>query len=183
MSSAQGHAKDNVSQIAREQDAADQNTDEFLQSQPERQLFIVFFALLQMDKRPDLVIKDNQAETLLPVVKEAMLSGELSQAMRKVLESTLNVEQQIFFEEIQTQMRNRALNRKPGPPAGSTMTEEDRKVLMEDLKQRRLTESHSDDPKDSSFDPTPLPELPMDKNVEQQLVELLESKKWNTLTK
>jgi hypothetical protein len=183
MSFAQGHAKDNVSQIVKEQDTAEQNTDEFLQSQPERQLFIVFFALLQMDKRPELVIKDNQAETLLPVVKEAMSSGELSQAMRKILESTLNVEQQIFFEEIQTQMRNRVLNRKPGPPPGSTMTEEERNVLMADLKQRRLAESHSDDPKDSSFDPTPPTELPMDKNVEQQLVELLESKKWNALTK
>jgi hypothetical protein len=176
MSFAQGHSQENAAEVSKEQVPRGSPTDELLQRQPERQLFIVFFALLQMEKRTELNMISKQAEQLLPVVQEAIALGELSMEKRKMLVSVLNAKQQQFFEELSTQMHNRELNRKPGPPPGPIMTDEERQALAKDIENRRLNESASISSLPPRFGDTPPVDYPMDKNVEQQLVELLESK-------
>lgn len=175
----QGLSQDQVNKSIKK----DEQTDEFLQSQLEKQLVLVFIALLQMDKRPDLGITSKQAELLLPVVQKAIAIGEWSQDEQNVLIGALSAQQQLSFEEISAQMRSRGLNRKSGPPPGLTLTKGQREALMEDLKQRRLNE---DDPGGSGFpyrENKIMPDLPAGKNVEQQLVDVLERKKVITLTK
>lgn len=151
-----------------------------LQSLSERQLVVVFIALVAMDKKADLSITGKQAEQILPIVDAAISQGELSHTNREILLDALNTAQRMGFEEVIGQMRKRAAkNDKPGPPAGPALTEEERQALARDLEQRRSIEpkeSDSDNLRPPRFGEPPPWNFAPDKNVEQQLVELLKSK-------
>lgn len=155
-----------------------------LQSTSERQLVIVFISLLEMDKRVELQISRQQAERILPVVNATIAHGELSQADRKLLLAALDARQQSYYEDVSARMKRRAaaMSRSPGPPPGPPLTEEQRAAIARELEERRSQEVHGNgdgagqEPRPTRFGEPPPWDLDRDKNVEQQLVELLRSK-------
>jgi hypothetical protein len=156
-------------------------TAEQLQSLSERLLVVVFIALLEMDKKADLSITGKQAEQILPVVNAAISQGELSLASRKVLLETLDTAQKNYYDQVSGQMKKRAaaMDRKSDLPPGQVLTEEERQAVVRDLEQRRSIEPKeldSNSPRPPRFGERPLWDSAPDKNVEQQLVELLKSK-------
>lgn len=160
---------------------AGRQTSELLQSSSERQLVVAFIALLEMDKKADLHITSPQAERILPIVNAAIEHGLLAQTDRQELLEVLDTVQQAYYEEVSGRMKKRAaaMKHKQGRPLGPPLTEEERQALAKDLEQRRLIEPKDQDgnrPIPSPFREPPPVDSSLDKNVEQQLVELLESK-------
>ncbi len=147
-----------------------------LQSFNERQLVIVSLNLIQMDKREDLRMTEEQAKRILAIVQTAIEDGRLSMEKRRAVLDVLNPTQRWFLDELSMEMRLRVA-RKPGPPPGPPLSEDERLALAKELEERRQAEPEHDWPiPPSSGAPPPGMEMQADKSVEQQLVDLLVSK-------
>jgi hypothetical protein len=177
-----------------------------VQSRKDKQLFVVFQALLQMDKKDGLAITQEQAKSLLPIVKNSKDKGELSADDQQKIEGLLTAEQKQFLTDFMDKVKNNRNNAKNLSPA-------ERDKMANDFKnQRKQTGdanggTHNGDNNVNNSDevngtdngtkaddngnaetnsgqrngPSPSKDSAgLGKNVEQQLIDLLEAKQKQT---
>ncbi|MEK3723562.1 hypothetical protein [Paenibacillus sp. FSL H8-0034] len=155
-----------------------------IQNAFERQMVILFQSLIQMDRRENLGLSIKQAKELLPMVERNSRVGELEQADQLLIIGLLSAEQKGFVNEFQERIRIKEQNMKEFKKKDPSSVEE-REAMIHEFEVRR---------RDAEFDKKPLPPseegtrentphspsssggLGSGKNVEQQLIDLLQAK-------
>ncbi|MCU6798104.1 hypothetical protein OB236_38855 [Paenibacillus sp. WQ 127069] len=157
-----------------------------IQNTFERQMVILFQSLIQMDRRENLGLSIKQAKELLPMVERNSRVGELEQADQLLIIGLLSTEQKGFVNEFQERIRSKEQNMKEFKKKDPSSVEE-REAMIHEFEVRRRE-------RDAEFDKKPLPPseegtrdntphppsssggLGSGKNVEQQLIDLLQAK-------
>lgn len=152
-----------------------------IQNKKEKQMVLLFRTLIQMEQTSDLSITSVQAETMLPLVRKMVSEGSVSSADHDQVVQLLTNQQHAFFADAVDRLDRFPNNQQQG--AGpQNLTDEERSRLAEELEANQtITEwreesdsaGHSGatagDTQNGSW-------LPNEKNIEQQLIELLEKK-------
>lgn len=153
-----------------------------IQNNLERQMVILFQGLLQMDRRENLGLSTKQAVEMLPLVEVNTGNGELKQTDRLLIINLLTTEQKEFFDDFQERLRVKAQAMKEYKKK-APLSMEEREAMIHEFEVRRrekdaerlaLGESNNSDEMN--------PGKPLGggfgnpKNVEQQLIDLLEAK-------
>ncbi|SEB60309.1 hypothetical protein [Paenibacillus sp. GP183] len=142
-----------------------------VQNRKEREMVLLFQALLQMDRKEGLSISNEQAAALLPLIRNSRDQGNLTADQQKQALEFLNVDQQAFYNDLAIKMKD-SMNRGAGKNFDH-LTQEERDKLIEQFKNRRnhpppaaSSRGEGEGPSGQGFG----------KSMEQQLVDLLESK-------
>ncbi|MCD1257329.1 hypothetical protein B5M42_000580 [Paenibacillus athensensis] len=138
-----------------------------VQSSSERQLVMLFQALLKLDRQPGLAIGKEQAEALLPLIRQTEEAGGVGDAEQGRVVALLSPKQRAYCDQLLQGMQARMSGDHARFAAGPSPQERDK--LIEDFKNRKQTSGQA------SADGA-RPPVGMGKSVEQQLIELLESK-------
>ncbi|NHN30789.1 hypothetical protein [Paenibacillus agricola] len=167
--------------------AATMESDE-IQNNLEKQMVILFQGLLQMDRRENLGLSTKQAMEMLPLVEINTGIGELKQADQQLIMHLLTAEQKEFFDDFQERLRAKEQAMMEFKKKASLSIEE-REAMIHEFESRRREkdaerlaasgEGNPPSPTDMSLGPPPPPPgggFGNPKNVEQQLIELLEAK-------
>ncbi|WP_165452278.1 hypothetical protein [Paenibacillus thalictri] len=147
-----------------------------MQTLTEKQLVFLFQTLMQMDKRDGLAITRSQAQQLLPIIRKNSTEGELTSADQKKIMDLLSPAQKQAYDDYQERMRKRIQSLDKDKSRLDELSESDRDRIINEFKQRR-----TDKENELSEPPMPPPRKPgfdelSGKNVEQQLIELLEAR-------
>ena len=147
-----------------------------VQNSKERQLVMLFSGLLRMDRQAGLTITKKQAEAILPFVRKSKDEGSLNEPEPKQVMDVLSADQRKFLMEQSQQIKDRNKQRNIHP---EDMTSEEREKKIEAFKERRSTDhpgaAASTVPADGG---SPVSDgKALGKSIEQQLIELLESKR------
>jgi hypothetical protein len=162
---------------------------EELQSNKEKEMVKLFRLLLELEEKPELAIGKQQAEAMLPIIREIVTEGTLLSADEQAIVALLRDEQKALYQDKQ-KWRERADQREY--EAGKE-TEKDKEMETEEMKKEGADkESLTEDPYIIREENVPKPPdnmKPMDrdqpgpedwaageKSLEQKLIELLESK-------
>ncbi|KIL39492.1 hypothetical protein SD70_19615 [Gordoniibacillus kamchatkensis] len=152
---------------------------EDLQSRKAKELVLLFVALLQMDKKPELALTEAEAAAIVPIVKAGKEKGELSAEERQKIVASLTAEQARFISDFRerAQAERKKLHK---------LTPEERAAMIEQFKKQRQQEESGMAPRDDGPDataksPADAPRGGVDgrsgeRNLEQQLLDLLEAK-------
>jgi hypothetical protein len=155
--------------------AALEGSQPVVQNRKERQLVLLFQALLQMDRKDGLSISKEQAAALLPLIRSSRDQGDLTADQQKQALELLSSAQQAFYNELAAKMKNR-MN---GGGAGrdfNHLTQEERDKLIEQFQQRRDRQPAGSESAGNRGEGDGLPGQGFGKSMEQQLMDLLESK-------
>jgi hypothetical protein len=172
-----GYASSNPSNPAVQQAVSSQDSAVIKTSQPdvqnrkERQLVLLFQALLQMDRKEGLSISKEQAAALLPLIRNSRDQGNLTTEQQQQALALLNVDQQAFYNDLAIKM-NDSMN------GGASrnfhhLTQEERDKLIEQFKASR---DHQPPNTGSSGEGQGPSGQGLGESMEQQLIDLLESK-------
>ncbi|MDB5054966.1 MAG: hypothetical protein JWM44_3016 [Bacilli bacterium] len=129
-----------------------------IQNKQERELVLMFRSLLQMDKKSELHFSKAQAENLLPLIRQSTSDGEMSDENLKMIIDLLTKEQKLFYDDLNMRFQKFSGNLSPSGGKKTELTDEQRQKIMQDRP-----------PPAKAFDGS-------DKSIEQQLIDLLESK-------
>jgi hypothetical protein len=156
--------------------SAPSGKQEDVQSLHERELVLLFKTLLQLEKKDGYALTKAQASELLPVIQKNSSLGELTLADQKRILDILNASQRKFYEETQDLAKKRfeAMNKDSMIPDPMNVKERER-MIEEFKKQRELEMKNPQSAAAGTAAPVPDPAV-INKNVERQLIELLESK-------
>lgn len=163
--------KANTVEQASDQESKPESSE--LQNAEERRLVQIFQFLLQMDKKEGLAITAQQAEQLLPLVRTCSNQGEmLVNDQNRVLE-LLNPAQKMWYQELQEKHRSRL-------EAFRALSEAERERMIQEYENKRKRELEQ--PKESAPDSEQTSVVSAyegftTKNIEQQLIELLEARR------
>jgi len=138
-----------------------------VQSNSERQLVVLFRALLQLDRQPGLAIGKEQAEALLPIIRQTEEAGSVGEADKQRVVALLSPQQLAYYDKLAQSMKARMSG--DGARHAASLSPQERDKLIEEFKNRKETSGEA--PADAARPP-----IGMGKSVEQQLIELLESK-------
>jgi hypothetical protein len=158
------------------QAAKDVNPSVDVQNQTEKQLVMIFHGLLRMDRQTGLAITKKQAGAMLPYVRKSIDEGSLNESDQKQVMNVLTAEQKSFLEE---QFKQIKTHTQQGTGLSSDeLSAEEREKKIDEFKKRRIaehqeTEGNSAQAGGGSSAPDG---KSTGKSVEQQLIELLESK-------
>jgi hypothetical protein len=172
-----GYASSNATKPAVLQAVNSQESAAIARSQPvvqnhkERQLVLLFQALLQMDRKEGLSISNEQAAALLPLIRNSRDQGNLTTDQQKQALELLNTEQQAFYNDLAIKMRDR-MNGGASKNIDH-LTQEERDKLIEQFKDRRNHPPPNTGSRDEGEGPSG---QGFGKSMEQQLIDLLESK-------
>ncbi|MFD0699008.1 hypothetical protein ACFQZT_33585 [Paenibacillus sp. GCM10027628] len=147
-----------------------------VQNSKERQLVMLFSGLLRMDRQAGLSLTKKQAEAILPFVRKSKDEGSLNEPEPKQVMDVLSADQRKFLMDQSKQIKDRNKQRNIHP---EDMTSEEREKKIEAFKERRSTDhpeaAASNVPADGG---SPVSDgKALGKSIEQQLIELLESKR------
>jgi hypothetical protein len=142
-----------------------------VQNRKERQLVLLFQALLQMDRKEGLSISKEQAAALLPLIRNSRDQGNLTANQLKQALEHLNVDQQTFYNDFAKKMQAR-LNGVANINIDH-LTQEERDKLIEQFKEKRNLEPPNTPNRSEGEGPSG---QGLGKSMEQQLIELLEAK-------
>jgi hypothetical protein len=161
-------------------------------SQKELELRMLFRGLLQMDNKGELIITKEQAQSMLPIVSKSTEDGEITADNQQKLMGILTPEQKTFMDELTARIKQFSGNRNNPNGAGggtrpvltdeqraefqknqSNLTDEERKKLQENRNNRGNGQAPASDGQggqgNGGFGG-------FGQNVEQQLLDLLDSK-------
>jgi hypothetical protein len=163
--------------------AASAEEDDEIQNNLERQMVILFQGLLQMDRRENLALSRNQAIAMLPMVEVNTGNGELKQTDQLLIINLLSDGQKEFLDDFQERQKAKEQAMKEFKKRAPLSLEEREAMIHEfELKRRQKDEERMASGEERNSDdtnPGPPPAgsgFGNPKNVEQQLIELLESK-------
>ncbi|WP_248925542.1 hypothetical protein [Paenibacillus hamazuiensis] len=148
--------------------------EEEVQNLSEKQLVLLFQILMQMDKREGLAISKSQATVLLPIIRKNSSEGILTNADQKKIVDILTPDQKQFYDDYQERVKKKMQSAKKEKINLDELSESEREKLIKEFKERRKGEDGQPlhpPPSHKAGD-----EPPSGKNVEQQLIELLEAK-------
>ena len=142
-----------------------------IQSRKERRLVELFRTLQLMDKKPELQLVKYQAELILPLIRQFVDRGEMSDDDQKQIFDLLSPEQHAFINDT-----NDRLKRKPdnggygGKPFDrpKEMTDAERKAMLNEFRKRKGESPIGKQPREDNW--------LSEKSIEQQMIDLLESK-------
>jgi hypothetical protein len=157
-----------IQQAVSSQESASQPV---VQNRKERQLVLLFQALLQMDRKEGLSISKEQAAALLPLIRNSRDQGNLTANQLKQALEHLNVDQQTFYNDFAKKMQAR-LNGVANINIDH-LTQEERDKLIEQFKEKRNLEPPNTANRSEGEGPSG---QGLGKSMEQQLIELLEAK-------
>jgi hypothetical protein len=157
--------------VSSQESNATETSQPVVQNRKERQLVLLFQALLQMDRKQGLSISKEQAAALLPLIRKSRDQGNLTTDQQKQALELLNVDQQAFYNDLAIKM-NDSMN------GGASrnfhhLTQEERDKLIEQFKANR---NHPPPSTDSRGEGEGSSGQGLGKSMEQQLIDLLESK-------
>jgi hypothetical protein len=161
-------------------------------SQKELELSMLFRGLLQMDNKGELLITKEQAESMLPIISKSTEDGEISADNQQKLMTLLTPEQKTFIDDMTARFKQFSGNgNKPNGAGGGTrpaltdeqraefqknqsnLTDEERKKLQANKNNRGNGQDTASDGQggqgNGGFGG-------FGQNVEQQLLDLLDSK-------
>lgn len=155
-------------------------TGDELQSRKDKELMLLFIALLQMDKKAGLALTAAEAAAIVPAVKAGKEKGELSPEEKQQVFAALTNEQVRFLTEFRERVTTQRRKLRELSP-------EERASMIEQFKQRRKQEESgmkpdNDEPDKSGDWAAGAPRggaaggKNPDRTVEQQLLDLLEAK-------
>ncbi|MEI7024382.1 hypothetical protein [Paenibacillus sp. y28] len=140
-----------------------------LQSLNERQLFVFFHALLDMDQRDGMKITAVQAGQLLPLVKKSIEAGELTQSEHQQAYDLLQPVQQAYYDTML--LKQQAMH--AGDQDFKAFTPEEQARIYEEISRRR---EQQDEAAQQSLQPEAEELSPSGVSVEQQLLQLLDQR-------
>jgi hypothetical protein len=167
--------KPEIQEAVQSQESAVLETSQpLVQNRKERQLVLLFQALLQMDRRSGLSLSKEQAAALLPLIRSSRDQGDLTADQQKQALELLNVDQQVFYNDLAIKMRDRT-------NGGSSknldhLTQEERDKLIQQFQERRDHQPPASANTDSKGEAEGPPGKGFGKSMEQQLIDLLEAK-------
>jgi len=159
-----------------EPETAEQAPQE-VQTLSEKQMVLLFQILVQMDKKEGLSISKAQANKMLPIIRKNSSQGEMTNKDLNMILEMLNPPQKLYYDDVQEQFNKRIQAVNENKTEADEMTDEEREQLIRNFKQRRSEKESK--PIDMSAGTSVMPEdepAGCNKNVEQQLIELLEIK-------
>jgi hypothetical protein len=157
--------------VSSQESAAIETSQPVVQNRKERQLVLLFQALLQMDRKEGLSISKEQAAALLPLIRNSRDQGNLTADQQKQALELLNVDQQAFYNDLAIKMKD---NMNGGASRNfDHLTPEESDRLIEQFKERR---NHPPPNTGSRGEGEGQPSQGLGKSMEQQLIDLLESK-------
>lgn len=146
------------------------------QNRKEKQLVALFLVLLQMDKKEGLAVTSDQAQKLLPYVHKSKDAGQLTEQEQQGIIALMTHEQLAFYDDFTSGM---LMRKRGGPPLfPDELTPEEREKLAEEFRSRRQDMP----PREGAASGPPREGEPplwgpgMGTSIEQQLIQLLESK-------
>jgi hypothetical protein len=147
-----------------------------VQSDKERQLVLLFQALLQMDRKEGLSLSKEQAGNLLPIIQKSRDQGEITAAEQKQALDLLSADQNAFYNDLASKMKDR-MNRGNRKNLDN-LTPEEREKLIEQFKSRNKDNPHADPGNKNNPGGGDLPPAGkgLGRSMEQQLIDLLEAK-------
>jgi hypothetical protein len=147
-----------------------------VENHKEKQLVLLFKALQQMDQKAGLTLSKKQAEELLPLIRKSRDEGEISAVEQTQALALLNSGQKAFYDDFSSKINERMeANRK----RFESLTPAERDKLIENFqKQRQHLEKapHPSNLPDNDTSVSLEPDIAYGKSMEQQLIDLLESK-------
>ncbi|SFL85051.1 hypothetical protein SAMN03159341_110234 [Paenibacillus sp. 1_12] len=159
-----------------------------IQNTFERQMVILFQSLIQMDRRENLGLSIKQAKELLPMVVRNSQVGELELADQQLIIGQLTAGQKEFVNEFQERLRIKEQNMREFKKKDPSSIEE-REAMIHEFEARRQLERDAEFGRKSPAQaaeegthgnpPHPPPAsggFGNGKNVEQQLIDLLQAK-------
>jgi hypothetical protein len=164
-------------------------------SQKELELSMLFRGLLQMDNKGELIITKVQAESMLPIVSKSTEDGEITADNQQKLMALLTPEQKTFIDEMTARIKQFSGNRNNPNGAGggarpaltddqraefeknqSELTDEERKKLQENRNNRGNGQASDGQGGQGNGGQGNGGFGGLGQNVEQQLLDLLDSK-------
>ncbi|TVY01009.1 hypothetical protein [Paenibacillus cremeus] len=145
----------------------------------ERQMVLLFKALIQIDRKEGLAFTRSQAEALLPIIRKNSTNGELTQTDQSNILAMLNSGQKRFYDEMQERLRTRMENAGVDPSSKSFSSEDRDRMIKEFERERKELGKQASPPRSPTGDGDLTDKSTMQgggKNVEQQLIELLEAR-------
>jgi hypothetical protein len=161
--------KTNTEQSIEESSAASQD----LLQTDERRLVLMFQFLQQMDKKEGLAITAQQAEKLLPMVKGCSSKGHMLTGDQKNILELLYPAQRQWYDELQEKHRSKI-------EALKKLSPEEREQMIKEYEMKRKQESEQPEasvPESEQTSGVSAYGGFNTKNIEQQLIELLESRR------
>ncbi|MBO9610311.1 MAG: hypothetical protein J7639_30405 [Paenibacillaceae bacterium] len=163
-----------------------------VQSVKERELVLLFGALVQMDRQANLRINPSQAIGMLPLVKKAVADGELGAAEAANLQHLLTQEQLRYYNDLSDRLAAR-WKELAGENAiePDSLSDEERQHMLDEIIRRNVRRGTGPPPAQSASPneaatpdegrsdsgmPPPFAGIRTETNIEQQLLELLESR-------
>ncbi|MNI27517.1 hypothetical protein D3C73_812550 [compost metagenome] len=155
-----------------------------LQNRLERQLIVIFQALLQMDRKEGLKITADQALGMLPLLRKIKDEGQMLAQDQQQIVSLLSAEQKVFFDEAST--RNSRMRGRP-PKKFDGLSPEDRDKLIEEFQRKRMSgedegvigpfiQQDAEEGYRNYGGPPPPHDPVLGISMEQQLIDLLEAR-------
>jgi Spy/CpxP family protein refolding chaperone len=148
-----------------------------VQNRKERQLVMLFQGLLQIDRKEGLSLTAKQAKDMLPIVQKSKDEGEVTGEAQQQVLALLTSEQKAFYEDLSTKFKS-SMNG-AAPKNREDLTPEQRDKMIEDFKAKRNNKPDSDTAGNNAprneDDPRAFGKG-MGKSVEQQLIDLLQSR-------
>ncbi|UJF36037.1 hypothetical protein [Paenibacillus hexagrammi] len=154
-----------------------QHAGEDVQSEDERQMVMLFQGLIRMDRQADLAISKQQAEALLPYVQKGKDAGGISKGEREQVIELLHDSQQTYLENEAKQTAQR-IRQHNSAVSRDNLSPEERQQMIEQFEQhRKENQDDSSAARPQGSDRYAASSRSgMGKSVEQQLLELLQSK-------
>ena len=146
-----------------------------LQSGQERQLVMIFIGLIRMDRQSGLAITGTQAEAMLPLIRKSKDEGSLNEAELGQVTKVLTDAQRSYLDDQSRQMKNRS-QQSSGRSTGELSPAEVEKRIEAFRKRRTELAEQSGSSGKGAGSNAGESGKGMGKSVEQQLIELLESK-------
>jgi hypothetical protein len=154
--------------------AAAENREPDVQSRNERQMVLLFQALLQMERTNGLSISKEQAAALLPLIRKSRDDGEITAEEQNQALDILTAAQKKFYEDMAAKMKERMSGGNRKNP--NHINPEERDKMIQQFKSRK-DESTADPAGKNSRDEDDAHEFKgFGKSMEQQLIDLLEMK-------
>jgi ABC-type oligopeptide transport system substrate-binding subunit len=146
-------------------------------SQKELELSMLFRGLLQMDNKGELIITKEQAESMLPIMSKSTEDGEITADNKQKLMALLTPEQKTFIDDLTARFKQFSGNRSNPNGAGGgarpALTDEQR---AEFAKNRGKGQGPASDGQGGQGGQGIGGFGGLGQNVEQQLLDLLDSK-------
>lgn len=142
-----------------------------IQSRKEKRLVELFRSLQLMDKKPELQLVKEQAELILPYIRQIVDRGEMSDDDQKKIFDLLSPEQHAFINDTNDRLKRRpddgGIGGKPFERPRE-MTDAERKAMLDEFRKRKGESPSGKQPREDNW--------LSEKSIEQQMIDLLEYK-------